>query len=110
MKVYIPVFHLNDGTQYLSSQHFSSIRAAETFACAVTKEGGNALHFIATYKPVDTVEEATEQAEGTFGGFTDRDRAVFHHGMNLGRSILADEVQPVISNLELALATSANSL
>lgn len=109
MKIYIPVFHLNDGTQYMSSQHFSSVDAAQKFACAVTKEGGNALHFVATYRPVETVEEASEQAEDTFGGFSDRDRAVFNHGMNVGRSILADEVQPVISNLEMALATSATS-
>jgi hypothetical protein len=110
MKVYVPVFRLNDGTTYLASQHFSSFDAAKKFADAVEKQGGNPLHFIATYRPVDTVEQATEEAEDTFGGFTDRDRAVFHHGMNVGRSILADEVQPVITNLELALATSASSL
>jgi len=37
----------------------------------------------------------------TLESLTDREITILNHGRNLGRSVLADEVQPTISNLEL---------
>jgi hypothetical protein len=45
------------------------------------------------------------EAEQTFDGLTARELAIYQMGADHGKSIKADEIQPVLSNLELELRT-----
>jgi hypothetical protein len=46
-----------------------------------------------------------KEAEQTFDGLTARELAIYQMGADHGKSIKADEIQPVLSNLELELRT-----
>jgi hypothetical protein len=45
------------------------------------------------------------EAKQTFDGLTARELAIYQMGADHGKSIKADEIQPVLSNLELELRT-----
>jgi hypothetical protein len=46
-----------------------------------------------------------KEAELAFDGLTARELAIYQMGADHGKSIKADEIQPVLSNLELELRT-----